>query len=212
MGLKIQNVNNDSFKVYGRVITGYDFSKFIYTLTDNTPAPENVVYVPSDAKLENEEVFAQLRDNVYGGMPIQAGYCNGTNTKLNCLEYHKDSEINIAASDAILLVARQQDAVNGIDSSKVEAFLVPEGTAVEVYATTLHYAPCSAKKGIPFRVAVILPKGTNVGMPEIKCVNDEDKRLFARNKWLIAHKDAQEAANGAVVGITGDNIDIENLI
>src|SRR5699024_12860421 len=41
-----------------------------------------------------------------------------------------------------------------------EAFLVPAGTMIEVYATTLHYAPCSAQeKG--FRCVVILPKGTN---------------------------------------------------
>ena len=29
------------------------------------------------------------------------------------------------------------------DTSKIEAFLLPKGTVAEVYATTLHYAPCS---------------------------------------------------------------------
>ena len=36
--------------------------------------------------------------------------------------------------------------------------------------------------------------------------------LRAQNKWLLAHKDTAEAADGAHVGITGDNIDIADLI
>ena len=36
--------------------------------------------------------------------------------------------------------------------------------------------------------------------------------IWARNKWLIAHPDSAEAADGAQVGITGDNIDIIDLI
>ena len=126
---------------------------------------------------------------------------------------HRDSEIDIAADDAILLVARQQDIIDGkIDSSKTEAFLCPKGTGVELYATTLHYAPCSARKGEGFRVVIVLPKGTNEDAPEISVVNDNDKYLWARNKWLIAHPDSTEAADGAQVGITGENVDIIDLI
>ena len=146
-------------------------------------------------------------------MPIQVGYCNGTNTKLNCFEYHRDSEVDIAADDVVLLVARQQDIINGqIDSSNTEAFLCPKGTAVELYATTLHYAPCSAKKGEGFRVIIVLPKGTNEAKPDITIKNDEDKLLWALNKWLVAHKDTSEAKDGAHVGITGDNVDIIDLL
>jgi hypothetical protein len=58
-------------------------------------------YVPSHALLEALPTFDVLRDSVYGGMPIQIGYCNGTNTKLNCVEYHRDSEINIPADDIV---------------------------------------------------------------------------------------------------------------
>jgi len=42
--------------------------------------------------------------------------------------------------------------------------------------------------------------------------NAEDNLLWAQNKWLLAHKDTAEAADGAHVGITGDNIDITDLI
>ena len=52
----------------------------------------------------------------------------------------------------------------------------------------------------------IIPK------PGITCMNDEDKRLFAKNKWLIAHPDTDEAKQGAVIGITGENVDISELI
>lgn len=212
--MKIQSVFDDAFRTYGRVVDGYDYKLLLERLEDTTPKPaDSVIYVPSDAGLEDTPAYAQLRDNCYGGMPIQIGYCNGTNTKLNCFEYHRDSEIDIAADDAILLVARQQDIINGrIDSSKTEAFLCPKGTAVELYATTLHYAPCSARKGEGFRVVIVLPKGTNEDAPEIKVTNDNDKYLWARNKWLIAHPDSAEAADGAQAGITGENVDIIDLI
>lgn len=212
--MKIQSVSDDAFRTYGRVVDGYDYKLLLERLEDTTPKPaDSVIYVPSDAGLEDTPAYAQLRDNCYGGMPIQIGYCNGTNTKLNCFEYHRDSEIDIAADEAILLVARQQDIIDGrIDSSKTEAFLCPKGTAVELYATTLHYAPCSARKGEGFRVVIVLPKGTNEDAPEIKVTNDNDKYLWARNKWLIAHPDSAEAADGAQAGITGENVDIIDLI
>ncbi len=213
MGLKIQNVKDAAFLEYGSVVEGFDFTEFVDVLEKTTEAPDHVIYVASDKNLEEMAVAKELQSNCYGGFPIQVGYCNGTNTKLNCLEYHKSSEINVAASDAVLLVARLQDVSSGsIDSSKVEAFFMEKGTAVELYATTLHYAPCSAKCKESFRVAIVLPRGTNGPKPEIVNKNEEDKRLFGLNKWLLAHKDTDEAGQGAVVGITGENIDISELL
>ena len=212
--MKIQSVFDKEFATYGKVVEGYDFSSLLSTLEANSEKPsDSVIYVPSVDILESEPVFAELSSNCYGGMPIQVGYCNGTNTKLNCFEYHRDSEVDIAADDVVLLVARQQDIINGqIDSSNTEAFLCPKGTAVELYAPTLHYAPCSAKKGEGFRVIIVLPKGTNEAKPDITIKNDEDKLLWALNKWLVAHKDTSEAKDGAHVGITGDNVDIIDLL
>lgn len=212
--MKIMSVNDKEFAKYGRIIEGLDCAELLQTLADTTPAPsDSVIYVPSDKTLEALNIMTVLRDNVYGGMPIQIGYCNGTNTKLNCLEYHRDSEIDIAADDIVLLVGSEQDAHgDSYDTANVEAFFCPKGTAVELYATTLHYAPCSGSKGSSFRVIIVLPKGTNEEMPKLSITNSEDKRLFARNKWLIAHPDSDEAKNGAVVTLTGENIDIINLI
>lgn len=212
--MKIQSVTDAAFKTYGRIVDGYDYTELLDTLVKVSDKPaDSVIYVPSVAELESTAVYTDLRDNCYGGMPIEIGYCNGTNTMLNCFEYHRDSEIDIAADDVILLLARQQDITDGqIDSSKTEAFFCPKGTAVELYATSLHYAPCSAKKGQGFRVVIVLPKGTNEDAPQISVKNAEDKLLWARNKWLLAHKDTSEAADGAHVGLTGENINITGLI
>lgn len=207
--MKIYSVLDKEFAPYGKILDGYDTSGLMKALDETTPLPDGVEYVMSEASLESTEIFVQLRDRAYGGMPIQLGWCNGHNTKLNCLEYHRDSELNIGLRDFVLLVAKADDIVGGVlDTSKVKAFRAAAGQVVEVYATTLHYAPCSAKKSDGFKVVIALPKGTNGAMPEITAKNDEDKRLRACNKWLLAHKDASEAADGAYIGLTGENIDI----
>lgn len=215
MSLHIYSVSDPEFAAYGRVVDGYDYTELLDTLEKISPCPvDGTVYEPGDEKLEGLAVKTVLQDNCYGGMPIQIGYCNGTNTKLNCLEFHRDSEINIpAGNDAILLLAKMEDIVDGkLDTARVKAFRCPAGTAVEVYATTLHYAPCSAAKDQGFRVIVVLPKGTNTEMPQFTAINVQDGWMTARNKWLLAHEESNEAKNGAYVGLTGENIDIIGMI
>lgn len=207
--MKIESVFDSAFSNYGQVLEGYELKELLNTLDKVTPLPEGVDYVPEQAELMSLPVMAELRDRAYGGMPIQLGWCNGHNTKLNCLEYHRDSELNAGTTDFILLVAKREDMVNGrLDTEKVRAFRCPAGVLVEVYATTLHYAPCSAKAGDGFKVLIVLPKGTNLDMPKITCKNAEDRSLRARNKWLLAHEDSSEAAGGAPVLLDGINTDI----
>lgn len=129
------------------------------------------------------------------------------------MEYHRDSEINIVADDMVFLVGLESDITDGkLDTASIRAFRAPAGTAVELYATTLHYAPCDAAKGAGFRVAVVLPRGTNTEKPDGIGALNEDKLLWARNKWLIAHPDTNEAKQGAFVGLEGKNPDIAPLI
>lgn len=201
--MKIYSVYDKEFSVYGRVLSELDTKELVEAM-QKTPLPEEVVYVPSDKALEELSVCRVMSESVYGGMPVQTGYCNGHNSRLNALEYHRSSEINVAATDMILMLGRQQDIREDFtyETDRVEAFLVPENTAVEIYATTLHYAPCQAdSKG--FRCAVILPQGTNyeVKQPGLR---SEDRLLAASNKWLIAHKDAH--IEGAFEGLVGENI------
>ena len=84
----------------------------------------------------------------------------------------------------------------------MEAFLIPAGTTIEVYATTLHYAPCNvAASG--FKCVVVLPKGTNTDITLEEKHTPEDDLLFARNKWLLSHPDANIAGSPpAVVAVT----------
>ncbi|MCI8755828.1 MAG: DUF4867 family protein [Oscillospiraceae bacterium] len=211
--MKIYSIQDPEFAPYGKVLEGYDTEPLVAALEQATPLPQGVEYVPSQPELEALPIAKTLASNAYGGMPIQMGWCNGHNTKLNCLEYHRDSEMNCGTCDFILLVAREDEIANGkLDTAKVKAFLVPAGTLVEVYATTLHYAPCSAKAGAGFRVLVVLPKGTNGPKPEIIPLNQEDKMLWACNKWLLAHPDTSEASQGAYIGLSGENIDIADQI
>lgn len=211
--MKIYSIHDPEFTPYGKVLSGYNTAQLLKTLDAVTPLPEGVEYVPSQPELEALPIQAQLSANAYGGMPIQLGWCNGHNTKLNCLEYHRDSELNCGTTDFILLVAREDEIVDGqLDTARVKAFLAPAGELVEVYATTLHYAPCSAQTGTGFKVLIALPRGTNGPKPEITPLNSEDRTLWACNKWLLAHKDTSEAAQGAYVGLQGMNIDISNDI
>ena len=211
--MEILKVTDPEFAAYGKVIEGVDVSGLLKALEEKTPLPEGVEYVMSEAALEYTDAFGVLQNNTYGGMPIQLGYCNGHNTKLNCLEYHRDSELNIGSRDFILLLAKEDDIVDGkLDTAKVKAFLAKAGQVVEVYGTSLHYAPCSAKKGEGFKVVIVLPKGTNGAVPNLTPVNEEDKWMTACNKWLLAHAEADEAKSGAYVGLTGVNIDIADLI
>ena len=212
--MKIYSVYDPEFAEYGQVIDGMDetCAEIVGVLKD-APCPAGVDYVPEYAPMQALPAQQIVSDNLYGGMPVQLGWCNGHNTKLNCLEYHKDSEYNLGVSDFILLVAKQGQIENGVlDTAKVKAFKAPAGVMVECYATTLHYAPCSAKLGDGFQVMVALPKNTNTDMPKLQVRSFEDKRLWARNKWLLAHKDTSEAAAGAYVGLVGENIDIAAYI
>lgn len=207
--MKIESVTSPAFAAYGKVLEGYNTGLLRDILRTTTPLPEGVEYVPSVPGLESLAVAKQIESNAYGQMPIQMGYCNGHNTKLNCLEYHRDSELNCGTEDFILLVARVDEIEDGkLDTAKVKAFRVPAGVMVEVYATTLHYAPCHADPGKGFRVLVALPKGTNEDIVDISPLNREDRLLWARNKWLLAHPDSEEAKKSAVIALTGENIDI----
>ena len=211
--MKIESIYDPSFRPYGQVLAGYD-TKALTASMEAIPLPERgVAYEPSIAALEASAIFGQLQNGAYGGMPVQIGMCWGRNTVLNCLEYHRDSEVNIGACDFILLLAKQEEIADGrLDTSRVRAFRVPAGVAVEVYATTLHYAPCHVDGEKGFRVAVALPRGTNEARPSITPVNEEDRRLWARNKWLLAHPESSEAGQGAYIGLTGENTDIQNMI
>ena len=212
--MKILPVNDVAFRKYGRVVKNVDFTELVKVL-ETTPVSQDVVYEPSVKQLEELPVMKILTEKTYGELPVQVGYCNGHNSKLNALEYHRSSEINVAATDAVLMLGCQQDVEEDFtyDTSKVEAFLVPAGTAVEIYATTLHYAPCGVD-GKGFQVAIVLPKGTNypLACSHVRAAegaaDQEDCLITASNKWLIGHPEGG-LDEGCFLGLKGKNLDIE---
>lgn len=209
--MTIYPVTSPEFARYGRVISGYEGECAAITgaLNAHTPLPEATGYVPEEPALQQLPQAQVLGGSLYGGMPVQFGWCNGHNTRLNCLEYHRDSEFNLGAEDFILLLAKQEEIENGqLDTARVKAFRVPAGVLVEVYATTLHYAPCHTDPAKGFRVMVALPKGTNTDKPELPVQGGDDAWLWACNKWLLAHPDSDEARQGAAAALVGENIDI----
>ncbi len=211
--MNVLKVTDPEFRKYGRVIKNVDLKPLVEAMA-NTPCPDDVVYVAGDPTLEAVGTSKDLQRIYFGELPIQVGYCNGHNQKLNAVEYHRCSELNIAQTDAILIVGMQQDIEDDFtyDTSKMEAFFLPAGCGVEIYGTTLHYAPCGVG-GAGFRVTIVLPLGTNAPLKEVhlaknpdSCI-DEDSILTAENKWLIAHKDGGQA-EGSFLGLKGENLEV----
>lgn len=200
--MQILKVTDEAFRQYGKVIKDLDVSDIITAMSE-TPCPDDVVYEPSIESLEACKSAQSVSDSLYGGMPIQIGYCNGHNHLLNAVEYHRDSEINIAVTDLILILGKEQDITEDhtYDSSKMEAFLIPAGTTIEVYATTLHYAPCNvAASG--FKCVVVLPKGTNTDITlEEKKKESVTEDVF-ETPWLrrlLELKDIEELDRDIIV-------------
>lgn len=208
---KIHDIKSLEFKKYGRIIEGYDFNEAIEYLENNTQIPiEGNIYVASDENLEKLQIKKLIEKVFYGDIDVQFGYCNGKNSKLNALEYHKSSEIDVAATDMILLLGDVRDIDNNsYETKNVEAFYINRGTAIELYSTTLHFSPVKVYED-GFKCIVILPKGTNTSLEEkINLRDEESKILFARNKWLLCHEDNKRLIDrGAYVGLKGENIEI----
>lgn len=204
--MEIKSIFDKVFHCYGRILKDFDTSDIINRM-ENTVIPKDVQYEASVQMLEKGSIKAEIQQRVFGELPIQIGYCNGHNSLLNAVEYHRSSEVNIAITDMILLVGKQQDIHSDYvyDTNKIEAFYVSKGSVVELYATTLHYAPCQCDES-GFKCVVILPKGTNEELTNEHSNIEEDALLFACNKWLIAHIEAN--IEHAYIGLQGKNINI----
>lgn len=203
--MKIYRVTDSEFKLYGRVLD-MDTSEII-TAARKIPMPsEGSRYEASTADFEELGTARLIQNEFLGGVPSQTGYCWGYNTMLNALEWHTSSEINIAVTDLVLILGKIYDLEDGVryNSANTKAFLVKGGEAIEVYATTMHFCPCMTEK-TGFGCVVALPKGTNTELEH----TPNDKLLFRKNKWLIAHVKNKGLTNrGAVAGIYGENYDL----
>lgn len=202
----VYSVFDAEFKAYGKIIENIDVSE-ICNAAEIIKNPETGVrYVPSEPSFEKLSIADFIKKHVYGGMETQIGFCHGYNTLLNATEWHTCNEVNIAVTPMVLLLGHIWDIENDmINSEMFKAFYIPEGTAVELYSSTLHYTPCQVTDA-GFKCVVGLIKGTNTALD----FEPTDKKLAGTNKWLIAHVDNIVKRNqGTVMGITGENLDIK---
>lgn len=200
------DVRDKEFASFGRIITNLDTAEII-NAAEKISNPENgSSYLPSLEDFEALRVAQDIKNECFGAIPTQVGYCWGHSNFLNAAEWHTSSEINIAVTPLVLILGHVWDIEDGkIDSSRFKAFYLPKGAAIEVYATTLHFCPCEVSKN-GFGCVVGLPLGTNVPLDS----TPENPLLFRKNKWIIAHVDNEALkSRGVVAGITGTNYEIK---
>lgn len=207
--ITLYSVMDQAFESYGQVLSGCDTASLAAVLQETRIPESGNHYEASVSALEALPVMAELRHAIYGGMPIQAGFCNGHGFKLNAEEYHKCSEINYSTTGLVLLLAKPECLKNNrLDSRDVQGFYLPPNVLIEIYPRVLHFAPCRISPD-GFNCLVILERSTNA---PLECQTDTDldrpSLLWAKNKWLICHTDSPQAQNGAFAGICGDNLEL----
>ena len=204
--IKLLNVNSPEFSTFGRVIKTLNIEEITNEAKKIENPESGSSYLPSVEAFENLEIAKTIRNEFFGTLQSQLGYCWGHNNFLNATEWHKGSEINIAITPLVLILGHVWDIADGkIDSSDFTAFYLPAGTVVEVYETTLHFCPCEVEKS-GFGCVVGLLKGTNTDLE----TEVENKMLFRKNKWLICHTcNKALIEKGVVSGIIGTNYEIK---
>ena len=170
---KIYSTQSDEFSAFGRVLD-LDTDEIISVAKNIKLPKENSIYTASEKSFENLNISKHIKQDIFGEIPAQTGYCYGHSNFLNAAEWHTSSEVNVAVTDLVLFFAHRKDIINNkIASEKFKAFFVKKGTAIEVYATTLHFCPCEVEsKG--FGCVVALAKGTNTDLEN----THSDKLLF----------------------------------
>jgi hypothetical protein len=205
--IKIKGISNLSFKKYGKIVTGYDFTDMIKYMEKWSPIPEEgCIRIPSVEALEELSVSKNIQDYFYGELPIQIGYFNGVNSKLNCLEFHKSNEIILALTDIIIFLGKVQDiSDNYYELKRAEAFFVPEGVAIEIYSSTMHSIPCRMQAN-GFRCILICLRGSDTSL---RLQNDNKGLLCGRNKWILVNSQSKYKYDKDMKpGLIGEDIEI----
>jgi len=209
--LVIRSVYEPSFDKYGVVMDSVPFERYFDFLDRHTsiPASKNT-YVAHDPVLAAFIGKTPSLSDFSADIPIQVGYVNGQNTKLNALEYHHSPEINVVLTPLVLMLGHTSEIVdNTYNVNRLEIFFIPERTVIKILPTTLHFSPCKVQSD-GFKCGVILPYGTNMKFESLATKHSlEDHLYFKTNKWLLAHPENQPLAElGACLGIIGPNLEI----
>lgn len=200
-GIKFYSIHDEEFEKYG-VVLDVDTTELLNACKDFSIPKSGNIYEPSVEKLEELNCSKLLGNILFGGCETETGICLGQNSTMNAMEYHKSSEINVAITPLVIILGLKSDIKNNeYCGDNAVAFYAEQGSAFEMYSTTLHYCPCQALDEGFFSV-VVLPKDTNTPLEG----PSSDKLLLSKNKWIICHKECNDLIEtGIYPGIYGTN-------
>lgn len=209
--LEILPVTDSSFADFG-VIYNYPLAE-IEDVMNHVAMPESgSTYLQSIPELEKTEAIQAIGRDVFAGMPIDAGATIGHTDDFSAFEYHQCSELNIMLDDVVMVFAKRQtlDKQGTIDPRRDgKIYYVPKGTIVELYNTTLHYAPIEVTKS-GYKVIVVVLHGTNLPLPA--GFKSGNPRVVKQGKFQVVHPVRQDKiAQGYQVALTGELIETKPL-
>ena len=212
----IHSVEVSEFQSYGRILRDYDTGPALSLLEPLIPGEGVTVITRMEDSGTSEKVLGPLVNEVFGGFGgLQLGAVYGRNLCLNALEYHKCAEVMVAASPMILLAGLvcEIEWPRGIfDLSKIQAFYISAGTALEIHPWCLRCHPVHVFREEGFKCLTVLTMGTNEPMDPLSEQEGEAKLMTARNRWVLAHQDGPEDFGADVhCGLVGRNIEMQTL-
>jgi len=231
----IYSIDDGVFGMYGRKLEIImDESIKEYMLNEAKFPKVGNTYVGSDKKLETFPLKNWVENNIYAGVPVQIGYCNGHISNINGFEFHQCSEVFVAITDCLLALISPHKPVGSVKPYNIDEchlFFIPEGTVLELYPLVGHFSPMRVHEE-GYKTMIILTKGTNESLDlsvqekkderqeedhsnQIESVNynmELKQKPFAINKWLYVHSDRMDLVEkGAYLHVYGDNSAIKVL-
>lgn len=211
---RILTVSDPEFATYGTVHPHIRVPKMREYVYANRDMPSCEVYEPCAKELMEMDEAVCFTQFAYGETACQVGYYSGFCSRLNALEYHKCSEVLVEFEPAVLILGHIWDIKDGkLDSARLELFYVPADTCVELYAPTLHFAPCMVTQaGVRQVVCQTATTNTDLIHPELMTDEGENRLLYQKNKWVLIHPEAAASFGpNAVQGIEGENISVNPI-
>ncbi len=204
-GAKIREACDGSFSEYGRLIELPSEEAVDYIQLNAAIPEEGNLYLADNETFRELPVIKDIRRQIFGELDIESGWCTGRLAKMNAMEWHKSSEVIIAATDMVLLLGRYCDIIDGVyDSEAASAYLLKKGCIAELYPMVLHFAPLNVGSG--FKAGIVLPAKTNLALD-----GGIEGTLRAKNKWLLVHPEFEKGIKtGGKVGIFGHNIELQH--
>ncbi|MEE1126708.1 MAG: DUF4867 family protein, partial [Acutalibacteraceae bacterium] len=93
--IEIFDINDKEFETFGRVINGVNTDEIIAAAKKIQNPESGSSYMPSVEDFEGLDIAKTIKNDCFGSMPTQIGYCWGHNNFLNATEWHTSSEINV---------------------------------------------------------------------------------------------------------------------